>query len=106
MTFSRNAGSTSPDTAPAWIREIAASTACSGGDSDPHCRIYLVHDSSGAFNALHVVDSPAAGDWGPNLINQPAEYLSDHPTWRVFRFEAGRTFDHRLVYRLGTETGH
>lgn len=73
-----------------------------GDASEPHCRIYLVHDSSGSFDALHVVDSPAGGNWGPNLLDEPAEYLSSNPTWRIFRFDAGRVIDHRLVYTLGT----
>ncbi|PID37837.1 MAG: hypothetical protein CSA24_00995 [Deltaproteobacteria bacterium] len=76
-------------------------SAC-GSSDDPHCRMYLVADSSGSFLSLHVVDSPARNSWGANLLNEPAEYLRDHPTWRVFRFAAGRTLDWKVDYKLGS----
>ena len=78
-------------------------TSCGSG-SDPHCRIYLVSDNTGTIDSLKVVDSPASGNWGPNLLNEPAEYLEEHPTWRVFRFAAGRTVDHQLIYTIGART--
>lgn len=77
-------------------------TAGCGDSGDPHCRVYLVSDSTGSFDALHVVESPANGSWGPDLLKEPAEYLSDHPTWRVFRFPAGKNFDLKMPYTIGT----
>lgn len=73
-----------------------------GGSGDPHCRIYLVADSSGTFDELHVVESPADGNWGPDLLLEPAEYLTDYPDWRIFRFPAGKNFDLRMPYTIGT----
>ena len=81
---------------------VAATALCSCTNSGAECRIYLVHDTSGSFDALHVVDNPNGGNWGPNLLEEPAEYLTDQPTWRVFRFDAGRIIDHRVDYTLGT----
>ena len=70
------------------------------GGNDAECRIYLTSDATGSFSSLHVVDSPAHNNWGPNLVNEPAEYLSEHPHWRVFRFKAGRVLDYKVEYTI------
>ena len=80
------------------LLSCACSFSACGASGDSECRIYIVDSGGGSIDALHVVDSPANGNWGPNLLNEPAEYLESHPTWRVFRFKAGRTLDHKLDY--------
>ncbi len=76
---------------------------CGGGDG--HCRIYLANDGTGTMDSLHVVDSPANSNWGSDLLNEPAEYLSDNPTWRIFRFDEGRRLDVQLNYTTGGYSG-
>jgi hypothetical protein len=79
---------------------LASVFVCSscGASGDSECRLYIVEGSGGSIDGLYVVDSPANDNWGTNLLNGPAEYLEEYPTWRVFRFEAGRTLDHKLDY--------